>query len=55
MPFVNWSEVNLTGLQLEEAAEILCEQYIENVMSTRDVYENLHLDNPGLFSLCVST
>ncbi|EEB11657.1 protein phosphatases pp1 regulatory subunit, putative [Pediculus humanus corporis] len=55
MPFVNWSEVNLTGLQLEEAAEILCEQYIENVMSTRDVYENLHLDNPGLFSLCVFT
>ncbi|KAK6626521.1 hypothetical protein RUM44_008994 [Polyplax serrata] len=55
MPFIEWSQVNLSGLQLEEAAELLCEKYIESVMSTRDIYESLHLDNPGLFSLIVST
>lgn len=53
MPFIEWSQVNLSGLQLEEAAELLCEKYIESVMSTRDIYESLHLDNPGLFSLIV--
>lgn len=54
LPFVDYDEANINESDLKEAAEKLCEKFIENVIGSREVYENIHTENPGLFSLVVS-
>lgn len=54
LPFVDHDEVNVDESDLREAAAKLCEKFIDNVMASREVYENIHTENPGLFSLVVS-